>query len=88
MIRETEEHEVKASLGVAHLNLARLDYHDGDLPGARRHLEEAISIFDSHGAEKAIAGAAALAGALDMDIPLIRRRLQAGLMPNRRRAGP
>jgi hypothetical protein len=75
VIRETEGQEVIASLGVAHLNLARLDYHDGDLVGARLHLEKAIKIFDGHGAAKAIAGAAALAGALGIDIPTIKRRL-------------
>jgi class 3 adenylate cyclase/tetratricopeptide (TPR) repeat protein len=75
VIRETEGQEVIASLGVAHLNLARLDYHDGDLAGARLHLEKAIKIFDGHGAAKAIAGAAALAGALGIDIPTIKRRL-------------
>jgi class 3 adenylate cyclase/tetratricopeptide (TPR) repeat protein len=75
VIRETDENEVTASLGVAHLNLARLDQHGGDIPGARAHLEQAIAVFEDHGAVRAIEDSEALAGALDLDIPAVRRRL-------------
>lgn len=74
VIRYSEEHEVKASLGVAHFHLARLDHHQGDLDGAKRHLAAAVEIFDRQGAIKAIEITAPLAKKLQLETPADRRR--------------
>lgn len=56
-----EGDEVRISLGSTHVDLARLDHHEGNDVGAREHLVRAFEIFESQGADAALCNARALA---------------------------
>ncbi len=56
-----EEDEVSVQLGPAHVDLARLDHHEGNDAGAREHLTRACEIFQTQGADTALSTTRALA---------------------------
>lgn len=63
-----EAGEIRISLGPAHVDLARLDHHEGNAAGAREHLFIALQLFEEQGADTALADARALAEEWNLSI--------------------
>lgn len=63
-----EASEIRISLGPAHVDMARLDHHEGNAAGAREHLLTALQLFEEQGADAALADARALAEEWNLSI--------------------